>query len=169
RTPGSYVLEDWTTPEQKARRIKTHLSSKHDTEGLAFDEAGNRLLVLCKEAPEKKSQHLRAVYAFDLASEELSREPVFNIDWHQLPARRDPGDFKPAALAIHPVNREIYTISSKEKLLVVLSPSGEFLHAETLPGKRFPQAEGLAFLPNGDLFIANEGKKSPATLLRFSV
>jgi hypothetical protein len=37
-----------------------------------------------------------------------------------------------------------------------------------LPAALYPQPEGIAFLPDGTLFISNEGPSGAATLLRFA-
>ena len=52
-------------------------------------------------------------------------------------------------------------------MLLDPADSGRILEAHTLPEHLFPQPEGLAFFPDGTLFIANEGVNGPATLLRF--
>ena len=60
-------------------------------------------------------------------------------------------------------------LSSVRKALVLLDPAdGTLLDVWPLPDDLFRQPEGLAFLPNGDLYISSEGSGGKAMLARFS-
>lgn len=176
-------IDDWRADKLDATPIKTGLSARHDTEGLAYDATHNRLLIACKEFAGPGLKNKRAIYAYNLATGALSPEPVYVIDLEAVahlethPLNRtirsalgpllDVSAFKPAALAIHPGNRQMYLISSVLKIVVVLTPDGDLLAAVPIPKNLFRQPEGMTFTSNGDLFIANEGGEGRATLLRF--
>jgi len=145
-------------------RFETELAGRNDTEGLAYDAAGRRLLIACKENPGNGLGDVRAVYAFSLASETLSAAPVFTLDRTRIDAE-DP--FKPSALAVRPGTGEVYVLSSVRKALAVLAPDGTLLAVVELPEALYAQPEGLAFAPDGTLYLSNEGPDGPATLLRF--
>lgn len=146
-------------------KTETALSSRNDVEGLAYDPAGDRLLLVCKEDPGSGLDGVRAVYAFSLASRQLSARPVFTIPRSQI----DTDDaFKPSALAVHPATGHVYVLSSVRKAVAVLGADGALLTVRPLPEGLFPQPEGLAFTADGTLYISNEGPSGPATLLRFS-
>lgn len=182
-----YAIEEWKKNQRITARYKTGLGREHDTEGLAYDAKGNRLLILCKEYAGKGLKGYKAIYAFDLKRKQLLPAPAFRIDIAQaeeaaksgrvLPAGQIEGEgwwgrkkeIKPAALALHPLTGQLFVISSTKRRIIVLNGDGSLAAAYKLPKKYFVQAEGLAFLPNGDLFISNEkGKRKSATLLRFS-
>jgi uncharacterized protein YjiK len=176
-------IDDWRADTLDATPIKTGLTARHDTEGLAYDARHNLLLIACKEFAGPGLKNKRAIYAYDMATGALLPEPVYIIDLEAIahleshPLNRairtvlgpllDAGGFKPAAIAIHPFNRQLYTVSSVMKSAVVLSPDGELLAAVPIPDRLFRQPEGMAFTENGDLYIANEGGEGRATLLRF--
>ena len=65
--------------------------------------------------------------------------------------------------------RLLYLISATDPLLFVFAPDGTPEHIEALNPDLFPKAEGIAFNPAGDLFISNEGDKTPATILKFNL
>ncbi len=139
-----------------------------DAEGLAFHPRSNRLLISCKENPGRGIGSTRAVYAFDLGTQRRVEAPVYLIDHQQLDV---PGtQFKPSALAVHPQSGHVYVLSSVRKMLIVIDPAGDgqILEYRVLPPALFPQPEGLAFFPDGTLYISNEGVNGPATLLRFN-
>lgn len=187
RSDGTlYEIANWREKDLESTKHKTKLSQKHDTEGLVYDAEGARLLIACKEYPGEGLQNQRAIYAFDLTRMALIDEPAFTIDLAAVAkragaesgpnalARRvlgqalDLNGFKPSALALHPVTGHLYVLSSVRKAIVVLNPDGTMEAVWMLPDKAFRQPESLAFLPNGDLFIASEGNGKRATLMRFA-
>ena len=76
-------------------------------------------------------------------------------------------DFKPSAAAIHPVNKRLYILASAGNLLVICDNRGQVVDAFNLHPDTYPQAEGIAFAPNGDMYISNEAKNGKPTLLYF--
>ncbi|MEM1054663.1 MAG: SdiA-regulated domain-containing protein [Bacteroidota bacterium] len=150
----------------EAEKIDPGLKRSNDVEGLAYDAAQNRLLLALKGDPGNDLEDVRAIYAFDLASGRLFPEPAYTLDRERLDSGAD--SFKPSGLAIHPETDEIYIISADLRALIVLIPEGELQAAVALPVRLYPQPEGIAFAPDGTLFLSNEGGSGAATLLRFS-
>lgn len=177
-----FVIEDWRAERSEARTVETGLHADCDAEGLAFD--GARLLIACKESPGRGRRGARAVFAFDLSRSERAAEPAFLIHADSLGVpggtvlddrvRRlvrplsDINAFKPSALGIHPVTGQLYVLSSVRKLVAVLDPDGALAAVWPLPDRHLPQPEGLAFLPDGTLWIASEAAGGRPTLLQFS-
>jgi len=157
---------------QKARRIRTRLSARYDTEGLAYDQHSNRLLIACKEYAGKGLAKKRSIYAFDLASEKVSDKPAYVISTEQI-KRAMPdtkvsfAGFKPSALALHPETGHLFLLSSKDRLLLELDTSGRIIGTGIFPRSVARQPEGIAITPGGDLLIASEAAGKRALLLRF--
>lgn len=147
------------------RRIETALRRRNDTEGLAYDAEGARLLIACKEDPGEGLGEVRAIYAFDLATETLSATPVVVLDRRRVDGR---AAFKPSAIAVDPRSGNLFVLSSVEKALAVIGPDGTLQALRPLSPRLFPQPEGVAFDAAGTLYIANEGPLGAGTLLRFS-
>ena len=153
----------------RTARYETSLPPRCDAEGLGYEPAtatGGRLLIACKEDPGPELSGARAIYAFDLREKRLSDRPVFLLDRGRL----DDGgrSFMPSALAVHPRTGAVFVLSAVRRALAVLSPEGELTAALALPAHLYGQPEALTFLPDGTLFLANEGGGGAATLLRFS-
>jgi uncharacterized protein YjiK len=127
------------------------------------------------------------VYAFDLQENELLKDPVLTIDIDALSNSLDVDDhplnrriraalkgavdlsgFKPSDMAIHPLTGQIYIVSSVRKVILVLDPDGSVDGIWPLNEQLLLQPEGLAFLPNGDLFISSEANEGNPSLLRFN-
>lgn len=180
RSDGTlYEIEDWQSDDPDDDKIETGLDGGNDTEGLAYDAARNRLLIACKEDPGADLQGVKAIYAFDLATMTLVPEPVYTIPTEEFEAEMpsegalndrirqvmqpawDLSGFKPAALAMHPLADHLYVLSSVRRAIVVLdATSGEMLAVWPIPDEIYMQPEGLAFLPDGELYIASEGRNS---------
>ncbi len=156
----------------KARRIRTRLSARYDTEGLAYDAPSNRLLIACKEYAGKGLKKKRSIFAFDLASEKVGAKPEYVISVEQI-ERAIPdvnvrfADFKPSGLALHPETGHLFLLSSKDRLLLELDRSGRVIGTGKFPRSVARQPEGIAILPGGDLLIASEAAGKRALLLRF--
>ncbi len=178
-----FVILDWETEKAKAETTETGLHGSCDAEGLAFDSEGERLFIACKESPGRGLRGVRALYAYDLTQQALVPDPTFvlwadslagaqrSVDEAVRAAVRPFADinaFKPSAVGIHPITGEVYVLSSVAKLVLVLDRDGTVAAMWPLSPRLFPQPEGLAFLPDGTLFIASEAAGGDATLLRFA-
>lgn len=143
----------------------TPLRGRCDAEGLAYDAAASRLLVSCKEDPGEGLGRVRAIYAFDLASRALAPAPVFQIARDAVDGEQN---FKPSAMAVHPQTGQIYVLSSVRPAVAVLDADGALVALADLPAEIFPQPEGLAFAPDGTLYIATEADGGVARLALFA-
>lgn len=147
-----------------SRKVETGLKGRNDTEGLAFDGQG-RLLIACKEWPGPDLNDVRAIWAFDLETEILSPDPVVLLDRRQVDGRLN---FKPSALAVHPISGRVYVLSSVRTAIAVLSPDGALLAILDFPPRLVPQPEGLAFAADGTMYVSSEGTTGPGLLLRYA-
>ena len=177
-----FEIEDWRVEKADADGFEVGLHGRCDAEGLAAQ--GQRLLIACKESAGKGRTGQRAIFAYDPAERVLQPEPIYSVhadsfgvhgesdlDERVREAVRplaDINSFKPAALAVHPITGQLYIVSSVRKLIVVLDANGTLSAVWPLPEPLFRQPEGLAFLADGTLFIANEASGGDPTLLRYS-
>jgi len=169
------------TENSPAKIYRTFLNKDFDVEGLCV--SGNKLLVACKGFPNPQSGDplKRSVYSFDLTSQSLDVRPVFEITKEALITHlRKSGDSpdilkkleeKPlemgiglSALAVDPISKDYYLISSVGKLLMVLNKNGQITKVKRLPKSDLPQPEGLYFDEKGNLYISSEGKNGPAVI-----
>lgn len=167
-----FELSDWKKAQPTVREYKTPLKKSNDVEGLAYDPWRKCLLLACKQNPD--SATVRQVWSFDLKSKTLNSSPSYTIDpievnkWLAYGNSEKQDFFSPSAIALHPLTRDVYLISTALKRLVVLDyNSGKIKHVNRLDKKLLPQPEGLAFDQAGNLFIGSEGKKGEGLLLKF--
>ncbi|MFL5741420.1 MAG: SdiA-regulated domain-containing protein [Flavisolibacter sp.] len=133
---------------------------KNDFETLYYDPSVKGLVMLCKTCASDKSENVHSAYRFDLATRSFDSTALYTIDDAEVKKilKDDNVKFKPSAAAIHPINKKLYILASAGNLLLIADNSGQPIEAYHLNPDNFPQAEGIAFAPNGDMYISNEGK-----------
>lgn len=158
----------------KSERIRTRLSSRYDTEGLAYDPVSGTVYIVCKEYAGKKVRRSRAVFGFDVQNKRVSDKPLFLISSDSLSVlladkQFRHSRFKPSAIAVHPDSGNLFLLSSPNRLLIVLNKDGQILAVKKLKKRIVRQPEGIAFMPDGSLIIASEGAGGRAVLVKYSM
>ncbi|GEO07470.1 hypothetical protein AAE02nite_51340 [Adhaeribacter aerolatus] len=159
-----------STSSPKVKEYNTSLTAANNVEGLTYDAKHNRLLLAIKGA-ETNAQDFKGVYAFDLSTKKLVAEPLFKINLTdpflgQYKGKKLNNALQPSEIAVHPQNGNIYLTEGANPQLFVLNPQGKILARHKLDSNIFPQPEGIAFTPSGDLFISNEGQKGNGNILQ---
>jgi uncharacterized protein YjiK len=141
---------------------------KNDFETVYYDSAAKGLVILCKSCAFEKGKNKRSAFRFDLKTHRFDSLPYYSISSKDVQNVLKDGkvDFKPSALAIHPIEKRLYVLASAGNLLVITSMQGKVEEAYRLNPNLYPQAEGIAFASNGDLYITNEAKLGKPTLLK---
>ncbi|MDF1517718.1 MAG: SdiA-regulated domain-containing protein, partial [Lutibacter sp.] len=150
----------------KTIKHKTFLTEQDNAEGLFFDAEKNRLLVACKEnSDEKKDKGTRYVYEFLLDENTLNPNPILTISQNDISSK---SEFSPSGIAIHPISKNIFILSSVGKMLAEYTSEGKLQKIYSLNYELFQQPEGISFDKKGDLYISNEEKKRKANILKFN-
>ena len=123
-------------------------------------------MLLCKDCEADKNSTVSA-FTFDLTSCTYANSYI--IDARDVAKITSPKSlrYKPSAAAINPVTDELYILSSINKLLVVADRSGVIKKMYHLYPTLFNQPEGIAFKPDGSMFISNEAGKAPTATILF--
>tara|TARA_R110001592_G_scaffold181600_1_gene424395 strand:- start:1054 stop:1890 length:837 start_codon:yes stop_codon:yes gene_type:complete len=152
--------------------IDTPFTSENDVEGLGYDKSSNNLLIALKGKGDIDHVKVKgkAVYGYNLTTEKFSKTPLFILQDKDIERvlGSNSSKFRPSAIAVHPISGDIYMIASVGSALVVFNNDGSPKNLSILKRSLFPQPEGIAFMPNGDLFISNEDDHG-GTILRFNM
>jgi hypothetical protein len=140
---------------------------RNDFETLYFDPEAGGLIMMCNTCTDEAGKGTHSAYRFDLKTRKFDSTPYFTIEDKAVRAalKDDNIKFEPSGAAIHPIDKRLYILASSGNVLVVADVHGQVIEAYRLNPETYPQAEGIAFAPNGDLFISNEAKYGSATLL----
>lgn len=168
---GLFEIGDWQNENPKVTEHKTALND-HDVEGLCYDQKNNRLLMVIKES-DTGGDDYKGIYGFDLSTKKFIADPVFRIDlkdarFDNLNGKKK-GKIHPSEINIHPQTGDIYIIEGRDPKLLIMDSKGEIKSLQKLNKKDFPQAEGIAFSPDGKLLISNEGGKDAGNILEVSL
>lgn len=140
---------------------------KNDFETIYYDPGAKGIIMLCKKCADEKGRDVRTAYRFDLAGKQFDTEPYYLISGKAVRNSLKDGkiEFNPSAAAIHPLEKKLYILASAGNLLVIADLKGVVEHVYRLNPTLYPQAEGIAFAPNGDMYVSNEAKLGKPTLL----
>ncbi len=156
---------------KSVKEYPTQFTIEQNVEGLCFDKSNNRLLLAIK-GDEPGNKDYKGIYAFDLSSKKLSAIPVFRINlkdniFANAKSKKDKA-IMPSEVALHPVTGDLYIADGRTAKLLIMDTSGRMKALYNL-GKKFSQPEGIAFSPQGDLFISNEGTKLAGNIIQVEI
>jgi uncharacterized protein YjiK len=135
-------------------------------EGLGYDPKSKYLLLAAKERVKDKDDK-KMIYAYDFGRKILFKHIA--IPQEQIKDEANGKKFKPSGIAVSPTTGQIFIIASDGKKMLVLAEDGHKEALISLNPQTFRQPEGICFTPNGDLFIASEGKDGDGYILKFAI
>ena len=181
-----YQISNFDSKNPVTRSFKTPLKGKNNIEGIAYDSKNNRLLLAAKDNGLDNNENTKEIYSYDLNSGKFQLSPAFTVDISQIEVQFK-GDkleesskkllkalgnenmnkiFRPSALTVKSATQEIFILSSINNLIAVISPQGKLSHIIPLKGKDFRQPEGIAFAPDGSLYVSNEGRGGVGNIIK---
>ena len=165
----------------KIRKEETPLSIKNDTEGLGYDPVEDVLLIACKEKGDIGDEEVkgRVVYAYDYKKRKLDKDPVIQLRWSTVKAFLEGyemdifvGDsrrFKPSGIAVHPIDKHYYVLSTTGKSIIVFDRKGEIVLYYKVSRSIMEQPEGICFDANGDMYLSSEGDEEAPRIAKFKM
>lgn len=157
-------------------------------EGLGYDERTGLVLVSPKDVVKgsKQRKDERTIYAIDpqatgkapravlqLSLERLEREAL--AKGIVMPHAKKGKDkeksilkLRYSSVAVHPFSGQYYLLSAVDRTLLVMARSGELVDLVSLDPKLLPKAEGITFMPNGDMWLSSEGKGRTPVLVCYA-
>jgi uncharacterized protein YjiK len=186
-----FEVAGYSSEAPEIKSYETGIPAK-DLEGLCYDAPSHRLLIAAKSKSGKGEEFKdkRMVYEFDLKTGSMREEPAFTFDLQEISKfaqnagialsqqkKNKKGEavsppvinLRPSAIGVHPITGQLYLLSAPSHLLLVFNMDGTAQDIRLLDPGLFNQPEGITFNEKGDLFISNEGKDKPATILQFNL
>lgn len=143
------------------------LKSRCEMEGLAFDAVNDALLLPCKNPRDDDLEDHLVVFSVPLNTMRVDPVPRVFLPLEELDRMGLGKNFHPSAIEIHPGTGSLILVAAREEALVEVDVHGEIQATQKLKRKQHPQPEGVAFLPDGSLLLADEGQGKLGTITRY--
>jgi uncharacterized protein YjiK len=170
-TSAGELLETVEGDDGSAMAYRIHgtkLSRLCEFEGLAFDARTRSLLLPCKEPKTRELRGHIVVFAVGLDPVRAYPVPRVFIPLQGLTELDLKDSFHPAGIEVHPGTGRLILVSAQEETILELSPQGALRAGRKLHGKTHPQTEGITFMPDGSLLLADEGQGKRGRLTRYA-
>ena len=169
-TSGGVLIAFRTGRDGEGIPYETHrgLSERNcEVEGLEHDAATRSLLLACKTTGGRALRDRLVVFAYSLERLAPEAAPRYAIPLADIARRGGGNDLDPSGIAIHPVSHTLFVVAARQKLIVEFGRDGRVLGTRALPGRDHAQPEGIAFLEDGTMLIADEAAGGRATITRY--
>lgn len=143
--------------------IDTGLGDQCELESMVYQKDSDWLVMPCKKAKDKKFSGELVIYRWRLHGPAAQRLSVQRIPIKQVRGTNDWKNLHPSDITIDPTTGNYVIITSHEKALVELTPTGQLVRASSLPPGH-NQPEGVAITRDGILIISDEENRTPAAI-----
>ena len=145
------------------RILDSRLGKECEFEGIAFQADSAWLVMPCKKVLKKSMEGQLVLYRMRLQGSDAGRITEMTIPMDQVIGANKWKDFRTSDIAIDPETGNYVLIAAQEKALAVITPEGEVIRSEKLPGKH-PQAEGVAITADDILILSDEATNVAASI-----
>lgn len=147
--------------ERVAYRVyDSGIGPRCEIEGLSQAPEPDELLLMCKRFRNDSREHLLEIYRWRIGQDHAEQKPFLSLPLDRLLDKQDRAEFRPSGLEYDASCRQLYIVSARNRMVLVLSGSGALLGRRRFKAKRHPQAEGIAIMPDGRLVLADEGSRT---------
>jgi uncharacterized protein YjiK len=144
--------------------VATGLAGRCEVEGLAYDARTDALLLACKTTSGAALRNHVVVFSFSLAEMKLEPTPRLRIPLGALAPLGLKESFHASGIEVHP-SGSLVLVAARDGAILEVSRDGRLLFARRLERRWHPQAEGIAFLRDGSLVLADEAQSGGTATL----
>jgi uncharacterized protein YjiK len=141
----------------------TGLGKQCEFESMAYEADSSRLVLACKKFLDKKAPKEVLIFHVPLPLGDPSKITALQIPIKDVIGKNKWTNFHPSDINIDPVTKNYVIVASKEKGLIVVTPDGDVVRSEPLPGDH-RQPEGIAITPDSLLLVSDEANVKPPAI-----
>jgi uncharacterized protein YjiK len=141
----------------------TGLGKECEFESMAYEADSSRLLLVCKKFLQKKAPKELLIYRLPLPLGDRSAMTTLRVPIADVIGSNKWKNFHPSDINIDPFTKNYVIVASREKGLIVVTPDGEVVRSEPIPGDH-RQAEGVAITADSILMVSDEANVKPPAI-----
>jgi uncharacterized protein YjiK len=141
----------------------TGLGKQCEFESMAYEADSSRLVLACKKFLDKKAPKEVLIFHVPLPLGDPSAITELQIPIKDVIGKNTWKNFHPSDINIDPITKNYVMVASKEKGLIVVTPDGDVVRSEPLPGDH-RQPEGVAITPDNLLLVSDEANVKPPAI-----
>jgi len=138
-----------------------------EIESLAFDPEARALVMMCKNPLSPKQQGKLTLFRWSIDTKRLVDGARISIPISDFAQHIKGRRFQPSAIERHPETGHFFVVAAQQAVVAEITPDGRVVGMGKLSADLHRQAEGIAFLADGSLLIADEGAGKRARLTRY--
>lgn len=159
-----YKFKEGADAEQVPYSVyDTGLGEECEFESMAYEADSSRLVLACKKFLRKNGPKELRIYRLPLPLGDRTAISALSVPIHDVIGSNKWKNFHPSDMNIDPFTKNYVIVASKEKGLIVVTPDGEVLRSEPLPGDH-RQPEGVAITPDRILLVSDEANVKPPAI-----
>ncbi|WPR77238.1 hypothetical protein [Algoriphagus sp. NG3] len=169
------TLYEVSSPLTKASKTTEHkfpIKQKRDMEAIIASKTEPYLYVFCKACKWDTGPEQASIFKFDLTTKSYDPIPFIVLTREDLQPllqtrNTEPLKIQPSAAALHPIENQIYILSSTGKWICITDLEFVPKKIYRLNPRLFKQPEGITFDTKGNMYISNEAQDGDANILKF--
>ena len=159
-----YKFKDGADASQVAYSVyDTGLGKECEFESMAFEADSSRLVMVCKKFLDKRAPKEVLIFHVPLPFGDRSAISAVHVAIKDVIGSNKWKNFHPSDVNIDPFTKNYVIVASHEKGLIEVTPDGEVVRSEPLPGDH-RQPEGVAITPDSLLLVSDEANVKPPAI-----
>ena len=139
------------------------LGKECEFEGVVYEKDSSWLVLPCKKVHTKHLQDELVIYRWKIGTSDSTGLSMLTVPLSEVIGSNKWKAFHPSDITIDPATGNYVIVASIEKGILVMTPGGEVLDSQPLPG-RHHQAEGVAITNDSILIVSDEAGSKPAAV-----
>ena len=159
-----YKFKEGADASQVAYSVyDTGLGKECEFESMAFEADSSRLVMVCKKFLDKRAPKEVLMFHVPLPFGDRSAISAVHVAIKDVIGSNKWKNFHPSDVNIDPFTKNYVIVASHEKGLIEVTPDGEVVRSEPLPGDH-RQPEGVAITPDSLLLVSDEANVKPPAI-----